>query len=350
MNKNRSLIIRFIYKGMILLKGLFICENLKNVILKRGVLRGQVHSVFKNACNIECEDLFITLLRSGKKMSPMSVIVESLGQVEFNSLNIKQGLIFQFTENEINCAGVNLFIDMNNAKTWCSRAGMNVSNCTENELLENIKIIGQGLNTHGKKYGMGPLLNRLAVRLPELKLASFSECDFDKNFEFIVDRFMNFINAVIKADMDGIGYIAQSVIGFGCGLTPAMDDFISGLMIAYIYMGTYYKLNLVHLYKFNNKIIGSGLQKTTKVSSEMLVHSSLAEINEGVQDLMAAILNFNDDNEDKNHKSIIKLLIEVIKYGDTSGTDTALGIYVGLNILTNLRYRRVWINESLRGY
>ena len=65
---------------------------------------------------------------------------------------------------------------------------------------------------------------------------------------------------------------------------------------------------------------------------------------------MAAILNFNDDNDDENHRSIIKALIEVIGYGETSGTDTALGIYVGLRILTNLKYRRVWLNESLCGY
>ena len=77
---------------MILLKGLFICENLQKIILKRGILRGHVHSVFKNACNIECDDLFITLLSKGKKMSPMSVIVEGLEQVDFNDLNITQGL------------------------------------------------------------------------------------------------------------------------------------------------------------------------------------------------------------------------------------------------------------------
>ncbi|MGH4124544.1 MAG: DUF2877 domain-containing protein [Clostridium sp.] len=315
------------------------------MILKRGILCGQVHCVFKNACNIECDDLFITLLSSGKKMSPMSVIVEGVEQVDFNGLNIKQGLKFEFSESKIYCAEANLNIDMNGVKTWSPFVEINVSNCTENQLLENIKIIGQGLVKYGKHYGMGPLINMLADKYTELELATFPQCTFDKSFEFIKDRFMNFINTVIKADMDGIGYIAQSVIGFGCGLTPAMDDFISGLMIAYIYMGTYYKININGLYQFNSKIISLGLQKTTRVSSEMLMHSSLGEINEGVRNLMAVILNFHDDSYDKNHKCIIKSLIEVIEYGDTSGTDTAYGIYLGLSILTNLRYRRVWINE-----
>ncbi|MBZ9685378.1 DUF2877 domain-containing protein [Clostridium estertheticum] len=350
MNKNRNWTIRFKYKGMILLKGLFICENLQKIILKRGTICGYVHSVFKSACNIECDGLFITLLSSGKKMSPMSIVVDGLEQVDFRGLDITQNLIFEFSESKIYCAEVNLFITMNNVEKWSSCVETNTSNCLEYQLLENIKIIGQGVKTLGKNYGMGPLVNMIAGKLPDLELVAFHEDTFDKSFEFIVDRFMNFIQAFLRADVIGIGNIAQSVIGFGYGLTPAMDDFISGLMISYIYMGTYYKLNLEQIYDFNSKIISSGLHKTTRVSSEMLRHSSVGEINEAVKNLMAVILNFDDDNEDENHKNIIKSLTEVIGYGETSGTDTTFGIYVGLKILTNLRYRRVWINESLRGY
>ena len=350
MNKNRNLTIRLKYKGMILLKGLFICKNLHNIILEKGTLCGQVHSVFKNACNIECEDLFITLLSKGKKMSPMSVIVEGLEQVDFNDLNITQGLRFEFNKNEIYCREKNLFIAMNNTKKWSSPSETNISNCSEQQLLENINIIGQGLKTLGKLQGMGPLVNMLAVKLPELELLPFHKCAFDKNFEFIQDKFLNFIRAVIKADVDDIGYRAQNVIGFGCGLTPAMDDFISGLMITYIYLGSYCKLNREQIYEFNSKIISSGLYKTTRVSSEMLKHSSVGGSNEAVQNLMAAILNFNDDKAEENHRSVIEALIEVIGYGETSGTDTALGIYVGLRILINLKNRRVWLNESVCGY
>lgn len=350
MDKNRNLIIRFRYKEMISLKGLFICENLQNIILKKGTLYGQVHSVFKNACNIECNDLFITLLSKGKKMSPMSVIVEGVKPVDFNELNITQGLTFEFSESEIYCTERNLFISMDNANKWCSRIEGKTSNCLEHQLLENINIMEKGLKTLGKHNGMGPLVNMLSDELPEINLVPFYECAFDKRFEFIKDRFMNFIHTVIKADVEAIGYVTQCVIGFGCGLTPSMDDFISGLMITYIYMGSYYNLNLQQIYEFNNKIISLGLDKTTRVSSEMLKHSSVGEINEAVLNLMTAILNFDDENHDENHTSISKALIEVIGYGETSGTDTALGIYVALKILINLKYRRVWLNESVCRY
>jgi hypothetical protein len=335
---------------MMPLNGLFICENLQNIILKRGILRGRVHSVFENACNIECEDLFITLLSKGKKMSPMSLIVDNGRRINFKEFNITQGLIFEFSESEVYCAEKNLFIDIKSAKMRYLGARWKSSNCSQYQLLENIKILEQGLKIHGKHQGMGPLVNMLVDRLPELELVQLHKYAFDTSIEFMRDRFVNFIHALIEADVDGIGEIAQLVIGFGCGLTPAMDDFISGVMVTYLYMGGYYKLNLQQIYKFNSKIISSGLTKTTRVSAEMLKHSSVGESNEAVYDLMAEILNFNNDNDAENHRGIIRNLIEVIGYGETSGTDTALGIYLGLRIMTNLKYRGVWINESLRRY
>jgi hypothetical protein len=331
------------------MKVLFICENLQRIILKGGILRGHVHSVFKNACNIECDDLFITLLSKGKIMSPMSIILVGKDEINFNNLNITKGLIFEFNESEIYCKQKNLFISMNNAKKWSSRIETSISNCSENQLLENINLIEQGLKTHGKLYGIGPLINMVSGKLPELKLIFFNECSFDKSFEFIKDRFMNFIHSILSADIDGIRCTAQSVIGFGYGLTPSMDDFISGLMTSYIYMGIYYKQNLQQIYEFNNKIISSGLPRTTRVSAEMLKHSSVGEINEAVRNLMVSILNLSD-NKAESHRSTIKALREVIGYGETSGTDTVLGIYLGLRILTNLKYRRVWINESMCRY
>jgi hypothetical protein len=335
---------------MMPLEGLFICENLQDIILKRGRLRGRVHSVFANACNIECDDLFMTLLSKGKKVAPMSVIVDHGGKVNFKDLNITQGLIFEFTESEICCREKNLVIDINNAKTCYLGAQWKSSNCSQHQLLENIKIIESGLKTHGKYQGMGPLINILVDKLPELELVKLQNYAFDTSIEFIRDRFIRYIHALIEADADDIGEISQLVIGFGCGLTPAMDDFISGVMVTYIYMGSYYKLNRQRIYAFNSKVISLGLIKTTRVSAEMLKHSSVGEANEAIHDLIAAILNFNNDNDAENHRIIISTLIEVIGYGETSGTDTALGIYLGLRILTNLKYRRVWINESLCRY
>ena len=326
------------------MKALLICENLLYLVAREKIIEGHVHSVFDNACNIETNHNFITLLTKDKIMAPMSAIVDIGEKINFRDLNITQGLVFRINVNGFQCDERDLFIDLYGAKKWYPGVRVKSFNCLENQLLENIKIIEAGIVSQGKLYGIGPLISMLSNELPELGLVHFQAYVSDKSFEFIKHRFLNFIRVLITADTKSIIEIAESIIGFGVGLTPAMDDFISGLMISFIYLGDYYKFNISKIYEFNKKVIFKSLNNTTKVSSEMLKHSAIGETNQGARELMEKL--FNPHNEE----NIIKALLNIIGYGETSGTDTAFGIYVGSKIFTNLKYRRSWLNEYLLRY
>lgn len=326
------------------MKALLICENLLDAIARKEIVEGNVHSVFDNACNIETNHKFITLLCKDKIMAPMSVIVDNGEKVNFKDLNITQNLVFKIDVNGFHCGKRDIFIDLYGAEKWYPGVRMKSFSCLENQLLENIKIMEIGLISQGKPYGIGPLISMLSDELPELGLTHIQADAHDKSFEFIKHRFLNFIRALITADTKGITEIAESIIGFGVGLTPAMDDFISGLLISFIYLGNYYKFDISKIYELNKKVIFKSLNKTTRVSSEMLKHSSIGETNQGVRELMEKL--FNPHNEE----NIMKALLNIIGYGETSGTDTAFGIYVGSKIFTNLKYRRSWLNEYLLRY
>ena len=326
------------------MKALFICENLLSVIRREKRVQGHVHSVFNNACNIETNNEFITLLCKEKEMAPMSVIVNNGEGVNFKNLHIKQNSIFDFRVNGFYSKENNIFVNVDGAKTWFPGIILRSTNCLENILLENIRIMECGLGSQGKLYGIAPLISMLCYELPELRLLPFQTYAEDKSYEFIKYRFLKFIQALVTYDTKGIDDIAESIIGFGPGLTPAMDDFISGIMISFIYLGDYYKLNTSKIYEFNRKLISKGLNKTTRVSSEMLKHSSIGETNQGVKDLMEEL--FKSHNEE----GIMKALLNLIGYGETSGTDTAFGVYVGSKISTNIKYRRSWLNEYLLRY
>lgn len=329
---------------MVILKALFICKNLLKAIAAEEIVQGRVHSVFKNACNIEASGKFITLLSNKKNMAPMSILIDSSRKFDFKKLNITQNLYFNFNVNHIYCSERNLFIRLDEAQKWSPHVSIRSSNITEKELANNIKIMEIGLNTHGKLYGIGPLVNVINNELPNLKLFSFKIHYIDESFKFIKNRFLKLIRALEILDIDEIAQIGGSIIGFGSGLTPAVDDFISGLMICFIYLGYYYKLNISLIYEFNSKMISEGINKTTKVSSEMLKHSSIGETNEAVRELMESILYYHDEEK------INKAVLNIISYGETSGTDTALGIYVGCKFLTTIKYRRVYENEVLCRY
>lgn len=323
------------------MKAINICQELRDFIIREKVVQGTVHSVFNNACNIEAKDNLITLLSPQKYMAPMCLILDLEQEINFNMLGIKQNSKFKLNVNDIGNDEESIAIDLGNAEIWYPNAVLKPSFLLEENILENIRIIGYTLKTQGKLYGIGSLINFLNNDLNELDLISFPLAFDDNNFEFIRNRFINFVKAVIEYDIKNIACISKSVIGFGIGLTPSMDDFISGLMLSLIYLGSYYELNMISIYKFNKELIKDGLNKTTKVSSEMLRHSSKGKTNEAVRNLMLSIIHEIDKEK------IIKALIKTINFGETSGSDTALGIYVGCKIMTNLRYRRIWLNEGM---
>lgn len=326
------------------MKAIYICQELRDYITSEKLIHGTVHSVFNNACNIETKDKFITLLSKNKYMVPMSLIVDIGEEINFNSLGIKQNSEMELNVNVIKFNERNIYIDLEKAQSFFPGAVLKPSILLEENLLKNIKVIGYTLKTQGKLYGIGPLINILKSDLQVLELISLPIDFFDNNFDFIRNRFINFIKTVIDSDIENISYMGGSVIGFGIGLTPSMDDFISGIMISFIYLGSYYKLNMSRIYEFNKELIKRGLNKTTRVSSEMLMHSSKGKTNEAVRELMLSIIHELDKEK------IIKALIKTINFGETSGSDTALGIYVGCKIMTNLRYRRVWLNEVMHRY
>jgi hypothetical protein len=326
---------------MVCLKALFICENLKKLITNKEIMQGYVHSIFKNACNIETEHEFVTLLAPGKGMSPMSISTDNGGAIDFIKLDISKNMRFCFNDENIFCKEKNFSIALASAKSWFPGVDSGTSNCLEKEVLLNIEKMGAGLRSHGKHNGISPLISMLKEEMPELDLQAIQTHSPDKNTEFIKDSFLNFIETVLKGDCKNIDRAARKVIGFGPGLTPAMDDFICGIMISFIYFGAYYNLNLSRVYKFNENLINKSLNKTTRVSAEMLKHSAKGCVNQAVRELLQTILN------QKTEEAINSALIKVTKIGETSGSDTALGIYTGCKIMTNIKYRGEWLNEAM---
>lgn len=322
-----------------------VCDKLYCLLKREKIIYGNVHSVFNNALNIEAGNKFITLLSSNRVMAPMSAIIGKSGSeaINFNKLNIVQNLEFQLGEGSIYCKEKNINIDLINSEIWSPGVRIKTNYGTLAGLKENMKVMEKGLTIHGKLNGIGPLVNSIGKAFNGLDLIQLNVNVPYKEYEFIENRFINFIKALISMDNERIGALAGEVIGFGIGLTPAMDDFISGIMVCFIYLGVNFNHDMHKIYEFNEKLISEGLEKTTKVSSEMLKYSAYGETNEAIRGLMETILQ-----ESVNKENIISTLVNTIMYGETSGSDTALGIYVGYKIFTNLIYGRVWINDTMR--
>lgn len=281
---------------------------------------GEVHSVFKSTINILSDDgKFIPIVINNKPMSPHSIKLSE--NIDFRNFDIHMGSRVRFKKNSLNISNINIYYK--EPKLWNKSIRLVSSKDTYDNLLLKSDIISGFILGKGNKDGIYNLMQFISKEQSPFKDITLE----DQSQLFIKDRFISFIDAFQNHHLDSINSHSKKIIGFGPGLTPSMDDFISGLMISNIYISYFLGLSMEKAYKLNRKIINDIENRTTLVSEEMLNQSSLGEANEDIRNLMITIIG-TDSSEKLND-----LLARVIDYGHSSGTDILCGIYTGICIL-----------------
>ncbi|MBV7271400.1 DUF2877 domain-containing protein [Clostridiaceae bacterium UIB06] len=316
------------------MKAVAICDMLSSRIDTGLVVKAKVHSVFRNACNLVTDqNEFITILNSDKNICPMSVVIGEKESVDFAKLGISQGIDVILHKKRICSTRKELYVDFSNAKKWNSEPDLNFRPIDSISIEKNIKILERGINTYGRFSFIAPLLVFLGESHQSFNINIKYKEILEEKYKFITERFHGFIDSVIQNNLKEISSSAKKLIGFGIGLTPSMDDFMSGLMISLIYLTKYYGFEISQAYNLNSGIIKYGLNGTTRVSSEMLTFSAVGKSSQLVKSLILDLLCENEDYK------ILQKVKGVIDIGSTSGTDTLLGIYVGFKIINNIQFR-----------
>ena len=281
---------------------------------------GKVHSIFKSVINILSEDgRFIALVINNKPMSPNSIRLSE--NMDFTRLDIKIGSKVSFKKYYLSISNMNIYYK--DSQVWDESIKLVDSKDTYENIKLKLDIIKQFILDKGNRKGIFSLMKYISSDLSQFEDSTLE----NGSHMFIKDRFISFINAFRNYELNIINSYSKKIIGFGPGLTPSMDDFISGLMISNIYIYDFLAINIEKAYRINQEIISDIENRTTRVSEEMLKQSSLGETNEDIRDLMVAIIG-------NNHKEELEHLMEkVIDYGHSSGTDILCGIYAGIYIL-----------------
>ena len=327
---------------------LFISKDLLEEIKDNTTIIAKVHSVFNSACNLEYKDNLITILTKDKMTSPMSIVIDNKVDFDFKKIKIDKSNKVIFTDEFIICNSLTFKVDLKTAKVYDPKIERLDKYIEEELLLNNITKMKYDLFEYGKLDFFFPLIDDIMKCIKSDSIYNSNIIyieksnhrltlkNNDKNYLFIRDRIIKFLKAIMSYDIDNIQDYGENIIGFGFGLTPSIDDFISGVMISILYLADYYNLNIKKIYEFNNKLITKSINKTTKVSSEMLKHSAKGEVSGGIKQLMITLLS-NEDDEKLTYD-----LKKVLSFGETSGSDTAFGLYIGSAIITDIRYRRNW--------
>lgn len=305
--------------------------------LEQGRLtEGYISSVFSTLFTvITQENELIYFLNNKKYMAPMSVVLEDLGS--FQDLNLTPDTRVIFEDEKIIIDSYDIEIDLEITELWNPDIEL-LSNQTSEDLIENnLMIVEEGVYKHGKYEGFAPLIFNIGQYIEELKPLSNFNIHNNLYSSFISEKVIEFVFEIVNDDMDNIGKTTAEFLGFGPGITPSSDDFLCGFMISLIYCGTYYKLDLEKIYKFNEILLSEMELDREEMSHDLLVHYSKGKCQNMVKNLINSIL-FETDKEE-----LCQSIRETISFGDISGTDIVCGIYFGARLIKNKNIKKLFI-------
>jgi hypothetical protein len=303
-----------------------ICYKLREMLNEKVEIQGTIHSVFNRVCNITFKDWpIVSLLLDSVPMKPMAVSFKPLGNISMHELEMEVGQRVIYCEDKLIFPQLDLKLSLNKARTIDCRPVFEFEKRSIEEVRENIKELRLILQ-QGNTKGLLPIVSE------------FDEGFEDKHKKLLQNRYSEFalprvnklVLAIKEGNLEEIFNASRGITGFGPGLTPASDDMLIGLMISLIYAAEYYGLLKGYAEAINSALLKGAGGRTTQLSYEMMSFAAKGEVTKNLHQLMSCIYF-------KSEKNLYDSTLAVMDYGETSGSDMLLGIYLGCKVCTSLK-------------
>lgn len=309
-----------------------LAQPIYELLIHHGSITTRVHSVFNAACNLQSPYGLISLLTQPKKMNPCAILLPQA--INFKSLSVDTKVELSCSHNT--CIDPALSALRGNIDDLFLHINLGTGTNIVSEQIErfipslpatlprtlglqsNIQShIADFLQRNQKPLGIYPLL----CQQPQLNIVTHLVYQPKMMAEYITPHLQGFIANLSQHNPT---IALKSIIGFGAGLTPSMDDLLVGLLSWLDFSQHPYFYPLAHAVQAN-------AAQTTDVSQAMLMHATLKQYNQEIVELYAC-LNQSHKSDDMLDNAFNEVLNEVIAYGHSSGHDTLCGIYLGLTL------------------
>ncbi|MBU5436957.1 DUF2877 domain-containing protein [Tissierella sp. MSJ-40] len=281
---------------------------------KNGEKIGEIHSIYSRTINfLDKKKSMYTIGSKNIDNSPFTLRIDS-EDINFEDLNLKEGNLLFKVDN-------NLVID--------NKVEINISpkSLLWNPALYGRKDLDKGIITNNIDYFNNLILSngsyggcKYFYLKNYLKEKNHKPTLIEKELARRIEILLDTLNYKV-IDKDKI----NSLIGFGVGLTPSGDDFLTGFLSTFNIISTDYttkiKEKLTDLIDIN-KI------STTDVSKQMLLITLKGEAREYVLNFINSFLDGNKDRFLFSFKNLLNI-------GSSSGTDLAIGVVTAFNLSIN---------------
>lgn len=272
-----------------------------------------VHSVFRTSANLLYHGQLVTLLDDTRPLYPCAV---RLG-----------GLLPALTAGEpaLLCREHILFPRSGFTVTLDRAQVTSLSLLSPPSTLQQphpaaAEALRETILTRGKPEGFAPLLTMLE--------ASPSPLPDNPYVRYAADRIPALFAALRQRDAKAAGEAAYSIAGCGIGLTPSADDFLCGVM-ASVLASAIARGEQNEWLPITAAMAERAAPRTNLISAAFLRQAACGQLSSDVLTLIRTL-----------YSSVLSLRLpsaamNVIAFGETSGTDILTGIYFGQKIYPN---------------
>jgi len=297
-----------------------------------------VESVFEHAVYLNGgADTLVKLIADKDYVGPASITVLSDGDMDFKSAGIREGTEVIFSGGLLHTTGDGFSIDLSDAETWNAPPAP-LERLSLEEMNLNTRVLRDVIYTHPSREGLVPLLESVELLGPMQVFLKEQTPSVSERARPYIERLMW---ALFSGDLKSAVENAGRILGLGPGLTPSCDDFLAGLMFS-----LKHGVNILFeggalsgfIDKFAGEIMNSAKSKTTIYSLSYLTEAARGEAPAPAWCLVYAIVSQGPDE-------VAALSRKLIKMGETSGADAAVGIYYGMRFLIS-RIELEELNET----
>jgi len=266
-------------------------------------VKGEIHSAFENCVNgLFNTDQVFNIIPERTWVNPRSIQVTQNDWVEHQLSQIDRGDSFHIDEQILYIPDLNIYLDLKKAMIWDPNGNHFPRGLSIHQVLENLRIV--------------------KIVFDKCEDRFMSSTHFNKSLK---ERVLFFKRSLVDGNHSRIDGAITSLIGFGPGLTPTGDDFLTGFMAALHFLE-----RIGYCSPYGNKIFDfiklSCIGKTSLISQQMLLDGASGQFALPITKLMKDILT--RDDEDLLKDSINNLL----GLGAYSGFDILGGILCGIEL------------------
>ena len=279
---------------------------------------GTVQGVFDAAINILFAGGLVSLVPEVVQRGPLNVTLRvPVGPPRMISFGIRAGdkvRVHGFTLE----LGDRYLITFGSARVYSPKHKFTLQMLANNEIEANLEVVRKTALLFGNMAGLGELL-----ALTPLEAARVTAENLNIFASSALHRIVRLEQAFRSGKKNPVKDAVCDLIGLGPGLTPSSDDMLAGLVL----VSVLYAKNRGYVQGVSRvltQVVAEEARgRTTILSEEYLRQAASGRGNEPVIRLCAVLLTGGPESVERETRRVLAI-------GETSGTDTVLGIVLGM--------------------